>query len=230
MKTLLATLAVLVFTGLASANMTVTGTGKVTYVPDIVTINAEVNSEASTATEAWQKNAALVKKLFQFLEQHHMGPKDIRTTGLNLSPRYTHPKDEEPVLVGYTASYTLTVTVHKLDQLGSILDGLVENGANRGMGISFGCSNPEKLQDEARHQAVTEARRKAEQMVKAAGGSLGAIVSISEGQFAPPQYYRLEAAKAPVDAGLIIAAGQQELSVSVTVVYTINNNLVSEKS
>jgi uncharacterized protein YggE len=225
MKTTLATLALFLFAGLAPANITVTGTGKMAYVPDIVSVNAEVATDAKTATEAWQKNAAVVNKLFQVLEQYHIDAKDRRTTGLSVSPRYIHPKDKEPVLVGYTASYSLTITVRKLDDLGRILDGLVENGANRGMGISFGCSNPEKLQDEARQKAVAEARKKAEQMVTAAGGSLGGIVSITEGQFAPPQYFRFEAAAAPMDAGLAIAAGQQELAVSVTVVYAINNNL-----
>jgi uncharacterized protein YggE len=222
-KPVLATLTLLLSVGLASADITVSGQGKITYTPDIGYINAGVSSDGKTAAEAWEKNAEVVKKIFDALKALGIEPKDMKTTNLNVSPKYDYPKDKAPVLIGYTASYDLNVTVRKLDDMGKLLDGMVDSGANRNMSVSFGCSDPEKLLDEARLKAVQEARKKAELYAAGAGCGLGLVQSINEGQGYVPVRYEFEAMAAPAakDA-LAIAAGQQELSVTVTVVWSVN--------
>jgi uncharacterized protein YggE len=222
MKALIAPLVALLFAGFASANVTVTGSGKVTYVPDLLHLVAGVSSDGKTATAAWQKNEAAVKKMFEALKALGIDPKDVKTSGLNLSPRYVHHTGQEPELVGYTASYDLSVTVRQLANAGRVLDALVENGANRQMNIAFGSSELDKLTDEARTKAVVEARKKAQLYVTTAGASLGDVISISEGQSPVPQYLPYERAM-KADAGLPIAAGQQELSVDITLVYGIKH-------
>jgi uncharacterized protein YggE len=222
MKTTLATLVAFVFAGTASAQITVTGTGKVSYVPNMAHVNVSVSSDARTAAEAWQKNAQIVRKLFAALKDFHIDEKDFKTTGLHVNPRYAHPKDQEPQLVGYTVAYDLTVTVRQMDRLGALLDQLVASGANRGMGISFGIANPEELMEQARLRAVNDARKRAELYAKAAGTKLGHVLRIDEGQAPLPRFLRLEAGM-PSDA-LIVAAGQQELTASVTVTYAVTNN------
>src|SRR5215468_2832236 len=118
MRSLLAALSVLVSTGLASANITVTGTGRVKYTPDIAHVSVGFGSDATTAAEAWKKNGELVKKYFAVLRE--LG------------------------VVGYTAVYDLKVTVRKLDSVGRILDLAAECGANRDVGIQLACAEPEK--------------------------------------------------------------------------------------
>jgi uncharacterized protein YggE len=222
MKALFATLVALVFAGFASANVSVNGTGKVTYAPNLVYVSTGVSSDGKTANEAWKKNEEAVKKLFEVLKTFGIDPKDMKTTGLNITPRYVAHKDQEPELVGYTASYDLSVTVRQLDDAGRVMDGLVDGGANRHMGLAFGHSDVEKMLDEARVKAAADARKKAEQYVTAAGGSLGQLLTISEGQAYAPQYfaYERDAKAAP---GLPIAAGTQDLSVTISVVYAINH-------
>jgi uncharacterized protein YggE len=221
MKAAMATLLTLVCAGLASANVTVNGTGKVTYVPDLGHIGAGVSSDGTTADEAWQKNGAVVRKLFDVLKSLGIAEKDFKTTGLSLAPRYVNRKDQEPLLVGYTATYDLDVTVRELKEIGKVLDALVAGGANRRMNIGLGCSDPERLLDEARAKAATEARKKAEIYAAAAGADLGPVVSISEGQVSPWRTMAYEAAPMAADKGLPIAAGEQEMSVTVTVVYAL---------
>lgn len=224
MKPVLAALALLLPVGLASANITVTGEGKVKYTPDIGYIHAGVASDGKTATEAWQKNADAVKKLFEALKGFGIEAKDMKTSGLNVSPRYDQPKGKAPEVVGYTASYDLNVTVRRLDDLGKVLDGLAAAGANRNMGVGFGCSDPEKLLDQARLKAVQEARKKAEIYATGAGCGLGLVDSISESQPNVPRPLEFGAMeRSAVDASLPIAAGEQEFSVRVTVVYGVNH-------
>jgi uncharacterized protein YggE len=222
MKALLATLVALLFAGFASANVSVNGTGKVTYVPNLVYVSVGVSNDGKTAAEAWQKNEEVVKKLFAVLKTFGIDPKDMKTAGLNIAPRYVTHQDREPELVGYTASYDLSVTVRKLDEAGRVLDALVDNGANRRMSLAFGHSDIEQMMDEARTKAAADARKKAELYVTAAGGSLGQLLSVSEGQAFAPQYFAYERL-AKADAGLPIAAGTQDLTVNISVVYAINH-------
>src|SRR5262245_2969672 len=115
MKATLALAFALLAAGFSQAgSITVTGTGKVTYTPDIAYVSFGVNSEDKSAAGAWQKNSEKVKKIFAMLKAMGIAEKDMQTTGVNVSPKYHHPKDKEPVLLGYVASYDLSVTVRKL--------------------------------------------------------------------------------------------------------------------
>jgi uncharacterized protein YggE len=223
MRATLATLLTLVCSGLASANVTVTGTGKMTYVPDVGYLTTGVASDGKTAEEAWQKNAAVVQKLFEVLKSYGIEERDFKTSGINLVPRYVHPKDEEPRLVGYTAAYELSVTVRNLKDLGRVLDGLVSQGANRQMRIAFGCSDPERLLDQARAKAIAEARKKADIYVAGAGATLGQVLSISEGSVSPYRAMTFEMETPASAKALQVAAGVQELDVTVTVTWALNH-------
>ncbi len=165
MKKCIATLVLLACTGFAAAatgteptpSIAITGTGKVTYVPDLGYIHVGVASEGVTAAEAWKKNEAIVKKIFAALHDLGLEERDFKTTNLNVQPRYLYKKDEAPKFLGYTVTYDLVVTVRKLDQMGALLDRMVGAGANRNMSVSFGCSNLDELVDEARARAVADA-------------------------------------------------------------------------
>jgi uncharacterized protein YggE len=227
MKTALASVLALVFAGAAQANITITGNGKVTYVPNMAQVHVSVSSEALTAAEAWQKNAEIVKKMFAVLKDYGIEEKDFKTTDLNISPRYHQAKDKPAVLIGYVATYDLQITVRKLDKIGGILDQMVASGANRGMGVSFTHDRLEELMEEARLLAVSNARKRAENTVKAAGGTLGILVSINEGGPFVPHMYRFEHVPMSAGANLPIAGGTQELGTSISLTYTINNGIRS---
>lgn len=223
MKTTLALLALLAGSTFAQAGITVTGTGKVKYLPDIAHVSIGVQYEDRTANGAWQKNAEAVKKIFAVLKSLGIADRDLQTTGVKVDPKYTHPRDMAPQLVGYVASYELTITVRKMDTIGKVLDAAVEAGANRSVGIRFACSDPDRMLDDARKAAVADARKKAQLYVTGAGAQLGLVQSISEGSYHPYRDHRFEMAPGMKLAGqpLPIAAGEQELSISVTLTYGI---------
>jgi uncharacterized protein YggE len=237
MKKLLATLALLACTTIAPASanepapsITITGTGKVLYVPDMGYVHVGVSSDGVTAAEAWQKNETVVKKFFESLKELDLQEKDLKTTNLNVTPRYLQQKDKAPKFLGYTVTYDLVVTVRKLDQMGTILDRMVSAGANRNMNVSFGCSKLDELMDEARAKSVADARKKANLYVTGANPNarLGDVLAISDTPNLP------QSRLFPVDAmalregtaSLPIAAGEQELSVNVTIRWAIDNHSV----
>lgn len=209
--------------GLAQASITVTGTGKIKYVPDVAHLGFGVIGEGKTAAEAWKKNADAVKKVFAALKALGIAEKDLQTGGVNVAPKYHHDKDKEPRLVGYVASYDLNVTVRRLADVGAVLDAAVEAGVNGRASISFACNDPEKLIGQARLAAVTEARAKARVLAEGAGAGLGLVRTISEGSHSPwrMQQFDMPARGETAAASLPIAGGEQEVSVSVTVTYDL---------
>ena len=84
-------------------------------------------------------------------------------------------------------------------------------------GIEFIVSEQSKLLDQARDDAVADARRKAELYAKAAGVKVGQVMSIDEEGSSPP-VRPMQAMRA---AGVPVAPGEQTLRASVTVTFAI---------
>jgi hypothetical protein len=113
------------------------------------------------------------------------------------------------------------VRLEDIGKLGVALDALVVAGANQMNGISFAIQNTAPLLEKARIQAIADARARAETYAKAAGVSLGPILSISESTMAAPRpMYRMAAEFAAPPPP--VAAGEQSVTADVSVVWEIH--------
>ena len=81
---------------------------------------------------------------------------------------------------GYRVVNQVRLTVREVKRLGEMLDQAIALGANQVNGISFDVANAETLKDEARKQAMVNAKRRAELYATAAGAQLGQVLRISE--------------------------------------------------
>ena len=188
--------------------VSVSATGQASAAPDMATISTGVQAEAATAREAMAANSAAMGKLIDGLKAAGIDSKDIRTTSININPRYGEPRPgKPPVINGYYAQNQVRITVRDLKKLGDLLDTALTLGATQMGGISFDISNAEMLRDEARKAAMINARRRAELYATAAGVALGDVLSISESEPSiQPQVTRgravaMSAASVPVEAG-----------------------------
>jgi hypothetical protein len=144
--------------------------------------------------------------------------KDYQTSRLSLQPQYAPNRPGPSPVVGYRASNRVTIRVRDVSKIANVIDTLVGAGANEIGGINFMVSQASKLLDDARAQAVADARRKAEIYAKAAGVMLGAPLSISE-EGAPGPLFRTK--MAPMAAATPVAQGEETLSVTVNVSWAI---------
>jgi uncharacterized protein YggE len=114
--------------------------------------------------------------------------------------------------------------------MSTLLDRLVEAGANRNMNISFGYSRMDELIDQARTKAVTEARNRANLYVTGAnpGARLGDVLAISDAghHLQSPMFAVDVRAINEGNASLPVAAGEQEVNVNVTVRWAIDNHRI----
>ena len=206
--------------------MSLTGHGEVRAVPDLAVVSMGVLSSADSARKALDANTKAMTELMATLSAANIGSKDIATSNFTVSPRYDYGQNngQPPKLVGYDVSNNVTVTVHKLEAIGGILDKAVSSGSNQINGISFSISKPEAAMDEARKLAVQDARHKAELYAAATSTTLGNVIAIAEGGpvYQPPMQVQMSARKMSADAANVpISQGEQVLSIDVNMSWEI---------
>jgi uncharacterized protein YggE len=205
----------------APATISVTGEGIVAAAPDLATVSLGVTMQGDTAAAAMAAGNSALQAVLERLKAAGIEDRDLQTSNLSLNPNWqSGDGTTAPVIVGYIASNILSVRVRDLDKLGAVLDAVVTDGANTLNGISFGLADPDPVLDQARTEAVADARGRAELLVGAAGVKLGRILSIAESggmMPMPAPMFRMEAASDAVP----VAGGEVGMSASVTITYEI---------
>lgn len=211
----------------ASAQITVSATGKVSQTPDRASVSAGVITQAKTADAAMSANASKMNAAFEELRKAGIKEKNIRTSQMSLNPRYSYQDRRSPKIESYEVRNTISATVEELTKVGDMLDALVKAGVNNINNVQFSISNPDIAKASARDKAIKSAKEKAGTMASAAGVSLGDLLAISEnsqGGFVPQPMAYARAAAVEFDAAPTpIAAGEQNLSVTVSLTYEIKN-------
>jgi uncharacterized protein YggE len=157
-------------------------------------------------------------KALSALKSAGIAERDIRTMRLSLQPETASNRNGPTTIVGYRASNRVTIRVNDVTKVAETIDALVSAGANDIGGITFMVSNASKRLDEAREQAVADARRKAEIYARAAGVALGPPLSIVEEGAPRPLPYRRVAA---VPESTPVAQGEETLQINVNVSWAI---------
>lgn len=210
--------------------LSVSGTGSINKAPDMASVSAGVQSRAETAQAALTDNNTKMQSLFDTLEAAGIEKKDIQTSNFNIHPQLVYPrvKDNEeeqaPKIVGYVVNNQVSVNIYKLDLVGSVLTALVDAGANNISGLSFDISDKDALLDEARKQAIADARAKAELYAKELGTSIKRLESLSEsGGFQAPQPVMMRAKMELAAAPVPVAEGEMSISITVNTSWELDN-------
>lgn len=200
-------------------SISVSGEATVTAAPDLVQIDAGVTSEARTAREASEANNSAMGKMLLALKDAGVSENDYQTSRLSLQPQSaTRSSSNTPAITSFRATNQVIIRLRDVTKVGSIIDTIVGAGANEIGGIRFAVASPSKLMDDARAQAVADARRKAEIYAKAAGVTLGAPLNIVEaGGPGPIPYARMTAAMATTP----ISPGEETLHVTVSMTFAL---------
>ena len=210
----------------ANRTLTMSGQGEVRAAPDTVTLSAGVTSEAPTAAAALAANTTRMQSVFAALKKLGLADKDMQTANFSvwpqMAPQTANNNSQPPHVTGYHVSNQLQLRLDDVSRLGPAIDALVTAGANQMNGIDFAIKDSAPLLAEARADAVSDARAKAEIYAKAAGVSLGPILSIGEnaGQWPRPVYMALPMARAA--KAVPVAAGEESITAEVSIVWEIH--------
>ncbi len=199
----------------------VNATGRVSRTPDLATITAGVVTQAPAAATALSDNARRMDAVVKALKAAGIAARDLSTSNVGLSPQYRYAEKQPPVITGYQASNSVTIRFRDIARSGAVLDALVRAGANQIDGPNLSLSDPEAALDEARTQAITKARARAELYAKAAGLTVARIVAIGEagenGGDRPRPMPMMRASMAQADAETTILAGETDVTAAVNI-------------
>jgi uncharacterized protein YggE len=203
--------------------ITVQGMGQIAATPDVASVTIGVVTEDREPAAALAENNTAMDKLFAILKRFKVAEKDRRTSGFSVSPQSQRSNDRTgpSFIVGYRVTNQVTVKYRNLKNLGRLLTALVEDGANRINGIGFTFDDPEKLRNDARRAAVADARRRAELYAAESKSEIGRVLQITELSVAFPRPIVGSMATMERAAPVPVAPGEQSVSASVTVVYSI---------
>ena len=229
-----------------SAILSISTEGQSRRAPDLATFSAGVVTQADSASQALADNSRRMDAVVAALKRAGIADRDIQTSAISLSPRYSNPELEAqlrarqtgqayvppvsttPKIVGYEARNTVNVRVRKLGEMGKIIDTLVSQGANDINGPNFTLEEQGGAMDEARAEAVATGRQRAQLYARAAGLRVGRILSISEGGgYYPVQqtFYRGERDGAPPPPPpappTVVAPGELTLGVKVSMQFEL---------
>jgi uncharacterized protein YggE len=198
--------------------ITVNGTATVTAVPDRATFSFGVDTRAETASAALAQSAQAGKRIVDAVKRAGIEGKDIQTQNVSL---YPVTSDDGRQIEGYAANSSVTVRLGNLDRAGAVVDAAVSAGANSVSGPSLERSDADELQNRALVGAVADARTKAEALAEAADGSLGDVLTVTEGAGSVPPIPYAAAELAARDMN--IEPGTQEIQASVTVTFELRS-------
>ncbi len=201
--------------------ISVSGEGEVKAAPDQASLSTGVVTQARNAADALAANTRAMNAVFAALKRLGIPDKAIQTSDFSVSPQYPPDRsDDTGRIIGYRVSNEVNATV-EIGKLGVALDALVNAGSNSLGSIAFTIRDPKPLLAQARAAAVADAIVRAQTYAKAAGVSLGPILTISEGEAEPPRPLYRMAMTAAAPGAPPIAGGEESVTATVSVTFEI---------
>jgi uncharacterized protein YggE len=201
--------------------VTVSATGNGSAVPDQLTVSLAVQVRGATAREALTLTNERTQAAIAAFTTGGVESRDIATANVTIWPEYGEDRRR---VEGYQAQNTLSVRLRDIASAGSLLDTVATVVGDDIVinGLSFAISEPEPVLQSAREAAMVAARAKAEQLARSAGATLGKALTIAEGGAGGPVLPKVGRMAMAAEA-VPIEAGEQELSVTVTVTYQLTS-------
>jgi uncharacterized protein YggE len=203
--------------------ITVNAEGTVKVVPDAVKIMAQVSVVDGTNAGALSKANTSSSAVRKALAANKISTKDFATTSLSVYPEYNYTQDKGSVQIGYRASQSFTITVRNAANAGAVVDAIVNAGGDnlQLQGVSPFVLDNSKATSAARSAAVANARAKAASYAKLLGVKLGKVNYLVESSSSVPMpIYGV--AKASADEATTIDLGTQDITVSISVQWSIS--------
>lgn len=201
----------------------VTGSGRAYATPDVAKINFGVETKAKNIADAQEQNSKILAEVKNELARFNLDAQDIQTIQYNIRPDYDYFPGRPPRLREYVTYHSLELTVRKLEDVDTIVQTLGNSGATNISGIRFTVDDPSEVQNEAREEAITQAKEKAEQLARLSGAKLGKLISINEST--PSHDYsvpRLLDGYGGGGAEVGLEEGSIEFTSAVTLTYTLS--------
>ena len=153
----------------------------VVYVtPDLVTVNLGVTNWDKNLADAIRTSDESSASLIKAIRALGIDDKDVQVAQLVVDLTYGTGWTSTN-LSGYQVSRSYTVRLKNTDMLKPLFEAALQNGANQVLGIQFDSAERPKYSEQARLEAIRQAKQKALTLAEELQCNVGAPLSISEG-------------------------------------------------
>ncbi|MEO8396745.1 MAG: SIMPL domain-containing protein [Chloroflexota bacterium] len=199
------------------STISVSGEGTVYAAPDIAYLEVGVQTVDADLAKSFSQTGDKIGAVLAALKALGIEDKDLQTSGVNVTPQNQYDNNGNMTGVSsYTVSNSVEVTIRKIDQ--------VEAVANSINSLTFGIEDTSALEQQARSQAVAQAKDRAEQLATALGVTVGKPLTVAELSInnAPQPIYKATfAALASTGGGQPVSQGQLGVTVDVQITFSI---------
>ncbi len=147
---------------------------------DRVVVSLGLVSKNAKLSEAKKHNDELVESLVKIAKEFGIAKDKVSTSNVYISPEYRY---EQPSGVqkfnGYQVSRSIRVTIDDMSAYERFLSAAVEAKIDQVAGVEFELIDAKQYAEKMRAEAVADAKQKAQTLVQAAGGKLGAPIHIN---------------------------------------------------
>lgn len=216
-------------TSLTNNTLFVTGSATTNIKTDKVTVSLGVETTNKTAEKALFSNSNLMNKIINALKGSGVQENETSTSSFTINPNYNYSEyGSKEDLIGFTVSNSIHITSSNIDSISQWIDTAVKTGANTVNEVYFSVSpnKLDKIKNELLKDAVANAKSKADIVAETAGLNIAGIQSITIGDLGlppvpgPVPVYSKSVAFDETSSTPILA-GEQEISASVSIVYSL---------
>ena len=190
--------------------LSVTGTGSVTFVPDLVKFSLTVRQTDPVLANSVSKTKNEVVKILDICAKFGVKEEDIKSSWISTNQEF-HWQTDKKVFDGYASNQTTDIIFRDLDKLEEFTSQLMMLDIANMNRMEFDHSDRTGFESEANLVALDNAKEAAAKMAERMGVKLGDVLYISDSgvdysgyrEFsnAPMMY-----AKAAADAGGVVAS------------------------
>lgn len=201
----------------------VSASASVSREPDLAVVRLSVETFSKTALEATQQNAEKMSRLNKALKKMRIDALHIRTTNFQVDPQYDYKdgRQRDPRPIGYRVHNTVEVEIVDIKQVGKVIDGAINAGANRVMGLVFQVKDSEKAYQMALSMAMKRAKEQAQAIAMGGDVKLGDLIWVSTSGRMPAPVYKTMRAESMMASDTSISSGELDISANVNVKYRI---------
>jgi uncharacterized protein len=164
-----------------SSEFSVVGEGKVDVTPDTAYVDIGTSIiGAKTVEEAQKVVNDTNNKIVAALAAIGIAKGDVKTSNYSVTPNYIYDPDNKETAAGYNGNVTISIKVKDIQKIARVIEETTKAGANQIQGTRFVVDNPQKYRDEARDEAIKNAKEQAEKLSKTLGIKLGRITNMYE--------------------------------------------------
>lgn len=165
----------------ASTDFSVVGEGKVEVVPDTGYVEVGITAnKLATAEEAQSTIAAVNDQIVEKMKSFDIEAADIKTTNYSINPNYDWSEAGGGAINGYNGTATLAIKVREPDMFAAVVESAIAAGATDVYNTRFDVEDPAQYREQARTQAIDNAKEQAQKLASQLGIKLGRITNVVE--------------------------------------------------